>query len=105
MQVCERLFIVSHSITVFKTSWNLLKNSFSILVSKKIVDVPSRRGVESNAVASILFDPTVDQIEEMASELCRLKTCDSASLDAEAMVLMKLVLEVGAPWKIQKITT
>ena len=74
-------------------------------MSHKTEDVPSVRSVESNAVASLLFYPNVDQIEAMESEVCRLKTCDSASLDTEAMILMKLVLEVGAPWKIQKITT
>ena len=41
----------------------------------------------------------------MSSKVCRLKKCDSASLDAAAMVLMKLVLEVDAPWVIQNITT
>ena len=56
-------------------------------------------------VASLLFDPSVETIEAILSEVCRLKRCDSAYLDAEARVLMKLVLEVDAPWKIQKITT
>ena len=74
-------------------------------MSKKIVDVLSGRSVESNAVTSILFDPTVDQIEAMVSELCCLKKCDSDSLDAAAMVLMTLVLEVDAPWVIRNITT
>ena len=74
-------------------------------MSKKIVDVLSGRSVESNAVASLLFDPTVDQIESNLSEVCGLKSYDSASLDASAMVLMTLVLEVHAPWKIQNIAT
>ena len=74
-------------------------------MSQKIGDVPSGRSVEINAVASLLFDPTVDQIEAMPSELCRLKRCDSDSLNDAEMVLMKLVLEVDAPWEIRKITT
>ena len=69
-------------------------------MSYKTEDVPSVRSVESNALASLLFDPTLDLIESMASEVCRLERCDGASLDAVAMVLMKLVLEVDAPWVI-----
>ena len=69
-------------------------------MSRRIRDVPSERSVESNVVASLLFDPTIEQIEAMSSKVCRLKRCDSAYLDAEAMVLMKLVLEVDAPWVI-----
>ena len=74
-------------------------------MSKKKVDVLSGRSVEINAIASLLFDITVDQIEAMVSEVCCLKRCDSDSLDAAAMVLMTLVLEVDAPRKIQNITT
>ena len=74
-------------------------------MSQKIGYVPSVRSVESNALSSLLCDPTVDRIEAMSSEVCRLKRCDSASLDAAAMVLMKLVLEVDAPWVIRKMTT
>ena len=74
-------------------------------MSKNKVNVLSGRSVESNAVASLLFKPAVDQIKSMVSELCRLKRCYSASLDAAAMVLMTLVPEVDAPWNIQKITT
>ena len=69
-------------------------------MSHKTEDVPSVRSVEINAVASILFDPTLDLIESMESEVFRLKRCDSDYLDAVAMVLMKLVLEVDAPWVI-----
>ena len=73
--------------------------------NRNIGDLRSKRSVESNAVAGLLFDPTVDQIEAMPSELCRLKRCDSDSLNDAEMVLMKLVLEVDAPWEIRKITT
>ena len=66
-------------------------------MSQRIGYVPSGRSVENNVVASLLFDPTLEQIEAMSSEVCRLKRCDSDSLDATAMVLMKLVLEVDAP--------
>ena len=74
-------------------------------MSQNIGDILSGRSVEINAVASLLFDITVDQIEAMVSELCCLKKCDSDSLDAAAMVLMTLVLEVDAPWVIRNITT
>ena len=79
-----------------------LKNLFLLLVSHNIDEVPSGRTVENNVVASLIFEPTVEQIEAMSSEVCRLKRCDSDSLDAAAMVLMKLVLEVDAPLGDQK---
>ena len=74
-------------------------------MSHNIDEVPSGRTVENNVVASLIFEPTVEQIEAMSSEVCRLKRCDSNSLDDAAMILMKLLLEVDAPWVIRNITT
>ena len=74
-------------------------------MSHNIDEVPSGRTVENNVVASLIFEPTVDQIEVMASKLWRLGRCDGASLDVSAMVFIKSVLEVDFPWGIQNITT
>ena len=61
-------------------------------MSHKIGDVPSGRSEESNAVASQLFDPTVDRIKVRSSEVFHLGICGGAYLDAALMVLMKSVL-------------
>ena len=66
-------------------------------MSHKTEDVPLVRSVESNAVANLLFEPSLDLIESMTSEVYHPERCDGASLDAAATVLMKLVLEVDAP--------
>ena len=67
-------------------------------------DIQSGRSVESNAVESLLFDPTVYQIEAMESEVFHLERRASDFLDASAMVLIKSVVGVDAPWGILKIT-
>ena len=75
----------------------------SLLMSQKIGDVPSGRIVASNVPASLLFSPTVYQIEAMASEVCRRERCSGASIDEVAMVWIRSKFEVDAPLGTQKI--
>ena len=79
--------------------------TFLLLVSQKIGDVPSGSIVTINLLACLLFAPTLDIIEAMASEVCLRERCAGASPDAVAMVWIKSEFDVDAPLGTQKITT
>ena len=74
-------------------------------MSHKIGDVQSGSIVESNALTSLIFSPTVAIVKAMASEVFRRERCAGASPDAVAMVWIKSEFDVDVPLGTQKITT